>query len=173
MQRVGDQLFAPLLAQRLQPGFYQRMRSDLQLGYAVFCAYRQVAGVRGLLFAVQSPEVPPLQLIAHIETFVREVTAVPLEALALTAQSSALQAQRRAQAQTLDGFAEQHWLDLLAGLQPSHADAVDQALLALAPDSLYAAQQALIGLRQSEQANRVALWKVLGGQLASPAETLR
>jgi NodT family efflux transporter outer membrane factor (OMF) lipoprotein len=29
--------------------------------------------------------------------------------------------------------------------------------------SLYAAQQALIGLRQSEQANRVALWKVLGG----------
>jgi outer membrane protein TolC len=35
--------------------------------------------------------------------------------------------------------------------------------------SLYAAQQALIGLRQSEQANRVVLWKVLGGQLASPA----
>jgi len=30
--------------------------------------------------------------------------------------------------------------------------------------SLYAAQQALIALRQSEQANRVALWKVLGGQ---------
>jgi NodT family efflux transporter outer membrane factor (OMF) lipoprotein len=38
--------------------------------------------------------------------------------------------------------------------------------------SLYAAQQTLIGLRQSEQANRVALWKVLGGQLASPAEEL-
>ena len=30
--------------------------------------------------------------------------------------------------------------------------------------SLYAAQQTLIGLRQAEQANRVALWKVLGGQ---------
>mgnify|MGYP006167704671 CR=1 FL=1 len=30
--------------------------------------------------------------------------------------------------------------------------------------SLYAAQQTLIGLRQSEQANRVALWKVLGGE---------
>lgn len=41
--------------------------------------------------------------------------------------------------------------------------------------SLYAAQQALIGLRQSEQANRVALWKVLGGQLGpvagAPAST--
>ncbi|WP_083251703.1 MULTISPECIES: pyrroloquinoline quinone biosynthesis protein PqqF [Pseudomonas] len=140
-----------LLAQRLQPGYYQRMRSDLQLGYAVFCAYRQVAGVRGLLFAVQSPEVPPLQLIAHIETFMREATAVPLDALALAAQSSALQAQRRAQVQTLDGFAEQHWLDLLAGLQPSHADAVDQALLALTPDNLLAAQQAL----------RTGPWRVL------------
>ena len=32
--------------------------------------------------------------------------------------------------------------------------------------SLYAAQQALIALRQAEQANRVALWKVLGGNLA-------
>lgn len=30
--------------------------------------------------------------------------------------------------------------------------------------NLYAAQQTLIGLRQAEQANRVALWKVLGGQ---------
>ncbi|KAB2897354.1 MAG: transporter, partial [Burkholderiaceae bacterium] len=30
--------------------------------------------------------------------------------------------------------------------------------------SLYAAQQALIGLRLSEQLNRVTLWKVLGGE---------
>ena len=30
--------------------------------------------------------------------------------------------------------------------------------------NLYAAQQTLIGLRQAEQANRVTLWKVLGGQ---------
>ncbi len=46
---------------------------------------------------------------------------------------------------------------------------VDNYLTVLdAQRSLYAAQQALIGLRQSEQANRVALWKVLGG----PAEPL-
>ena len=45
---------------------------------------------------------------------------------------------------------------------------VDNYLTVLdAQRSLYAAQQALIGLRQSEQANRVALWKVLGGQLES------
>ncbi len=47
---------------------------------------------------------------------------------------------------------------------------VDNYLTVLdAQRSLYAAQQALIGLRQSEQANRVALWKVLGGNLAEPA----
>ncbi|MFN7152642.1 MAG: efflux transporter outer membrane subunit [Acidovorax sp.] len=51
---------------------------------------------------------------------------------------------------------------------------VDNYLTVLdAQRSLYAAQQALIGLRQSEQANRVALWKVLGGQLASPTEAPR
>lgn len=47
---------------------------------------------------------------------------------------------------------------------------VDNYLTVLdAQRSLYAAQQALIGLRQSEQANRVALWKVMGGQLTPPA----
>ncbi|MBU0745363.1 MAG: TolC family protein, partial [Gammaproteobacteria bacterium] len=51
---------------------------------------------------------------------------------------------------------------------------VDNYLTVLdAQRSLYAAQQTLIGLRQSEQANRVALWKVLGGQLASAAEAPR
>jgi NodT family efflux transporter outer membrane factor (OMF) lipoprotein len=51
---------------------------------------------------------------------------------------------------------------------------VDNYLTVLdAQRSLYAAQQALIALRQSEQANRVALWKVLGGQLASPTEATR
>ena len=46
---------------------------------------------------------------------------------------------------------------------------VDNYLSVLdAQRSLYAAQQALIGLRQSEQANRVALWKVLGGNLSAP-----
>jgi NodT family efflux transporter outer membrane factor (OMF) lipoprotein len=44
---------------------------------------------------------------------------------------------------------------------------VDNYLTVLdAQRGLYAAQQALIALRQSEQANRVALWKVLGGNLA-------
>ena len=43
---------------------------------------------------------------------------------------------------------------------------VDNYLTVLdAQRGLYAAQQALIALRQSEQANRVALWKVLGGNL--------
>ena len=41
---------------------------------------------------------------------------------------------------------------------------VDNYLTVLdAQRSLYAAQQVLIALRLSEQANRIALWKVLGG----------
>ena len=38
-----------LLAHRLQGPFYQRLRVELQLGYAVFSALRQVQGHTGLL----------------------------------------------------------------------------------------------------------------------------
>lgn len=47
---------------------------------------------------------------------------------------------------------------------------VDNYLTVLdAQRSLYTAQQTLIGLRLSEQLNRVTLWKVLGGTETSPA----
>ncbi|WP_370682357.1 efflux transporter outer membrane subunit [Comamonas sp. GB3 AK4-5] len=47
---------------------------------------------------------------------------------------------------------------------------VDNYLTVLdAQRSLYAAQQTLIGLRLSEQQNRVTLWKVLGGEQVAPA----
>jgi coenzyme PQQ biosynthesis probable peptidase PqqF len=132
-----------LLAQRLQPAYYQRLRSELQLGYAVFSGYRQVAGVRGVLFAVQSPQVPPAALIEHIAVFLRECPAADLDAATLEARAFALQAQRCDDALSLDGAAEQAWLDLLAGLAPNHAAAVNQALLALTPDALHRAYQQL------------------------------
>jgi multidrug efflux system outer membrane protein len=37
--------------------------------------------------------------------------------------------------------------------------------------SLYTAQQTLIGLRLSEQSNRITLYKVMGGGDTAPVET--
>jgi len=55
-----------LLAHLLQGPFYQRLRVELQLGYAVFSAFRQVEGVGGLLFGVQSPYASHAQILAHL-----------------------------------------------------------------------------------------------------------
>lgn len=64
-----------LLAQLLQGPVYQRLRVELQLGYAVFSAFRQTDGIGGLLFGVQSPHVRPAQILAHLlEVFSAGVT---------------------------------------------------------------------------------------------------
>lgn len=61
-----------LLAQLLQGPYYQRMRVELQLGYAVFSAFRQVEGVGGLLFGVQSPHASPTQILTHLLALLQE-----------------------------------------------------------------------------------------------------
>ncbi|WP_206214708.1 insulinase family protein, partial [Pseudomonas viridiflava] len=58
-----------MLAHLLQAPFYQRLRVELQLGYAVFSGVRQIDGTTGLLFGVQSPVSDVDQLVAHIEDF--------------------------------------------------------------------------------------------------------
>jgi len=63
---LADEAAWRLLAQLLQAPFYQRLRVELQLGYAVFSGIRQINGQTGLLFGVQSPSVSLEQLSAHI-----------------------------------------------------------------------------------------------------------
>ncbi|MCJ1887083.1 pyrroloquinoline quinone biosynthesis protein PqqF [Pseudomonas sp. LA21] len=58
-----------LLARALEPGFHQRLRGQLNLGYALYCGFRQVGGWRGLLFAVQSPHAGPDELLRHLQDF--------------------------------------------------------------------------------------------------------
>lgn len=55
-----------LLAHLLQGPYYQRLRVELQLGYAVFSTFRQIEGVCGLLFGVQSPKASHAQILDHI-----------------------------------------------------------------------------------------------------------
>jgi len=71
---ITEEASARLLAQHIQGPFYQRLRVELQLGYAVFSAFRQIQGVSGLLFGVQSPSASHAQILAHIEDF---LTALP------------------------------------------------------------------------------------------------
>ncbi|BCJ04771.1 coenzyme PQQ synthesis protein F [Pseudomonas sp. RtIB026] len=65
-----------LLAHVLQGPFYQRLRVELQLGYAVFSAFRQIEGYAGLLFGVQSPHADHAQILGHLLDLLRQGVAL-------------------------------------------------------------------------------------------------
>lgn len=66
---VADEAAGRLLAQLIQGPFYQRLRSELQLGYAVFSTFRQIQGHNGLMFGVQSPGASHLEILGHLRDF--------------------------------------------------------------------------------------------------------
>jgi len=89
---LHDEATWRLFAQLMQAPFYQRLRVELQLGYAVFSGFRQIAGQGGLLFGVQSPSASAEQLVAHIETFIEGLPTL-INAADLPAQVQTLQDQ--------------------------------------------------------------------------------
>jgi coenzyme PQQ biosynthesis probable peptidase PqqF len=113
-----------LLAQLLQGPIYQRLRVELQLGYAVFSAFRQVEGVGGLLFGVQSPHTSQTQILNHLLTLLRQgVTLVP-------AARQALAGQFDESAMGNAEVAEWAWQTYLA-TQPSGLDELAESILNL------------------------------------------
>lgn len=66
---LDDEAGGRLLAQLIQGPFYQRLRSELQLGYAVFSALRQIEGRNGLTFGVQSPSANLGEILQHLRDF--------------------------------------------------------------------------------------------------------
>lgn len=121
-----------LLDHCLQDAFYQRLRVELQLGYALFSGFRQVRGQRGLLFGVQSPHCKASGLFAHIRRFIEQQPA-RLADLTPTAFASA----REALQQSLElprshvEWAEQLWLAHRAGLPADHPQRLLQAVASL------------------------------------------
>ena len=83
----ADEATGRLLAQLLQGPVYQRLRVELQLGYAVFSTFRQIEGVGGLLFGVQSPHTGQVQILDHLFRLLQQgVTLDPAARQALADQ---------------------------------------------------------------------------------------
>ena len=135
-----------VLAHVQQGAFYQRLRSELQLGYAVFCSYRQIQGRRGLFMGVQSPVCNAESILAHIHAFLQARHTWLLSELGraeLNQAVVAVSAQLHAQTASAEGLAEQRWQADVAGLPSGHQRAVLQALEHVSLDALLQAQQAL------------------------------
>ena len=121
------------LAYFCQGPFYQRLRVELQLGYAVFSDFRQVEGRGGLLFGVQSPGVDPAQLLAHIETFMRDLHArvAALDESTRLSQCAELATRFNPAVMDLPQLAERLWQAQLAGHTPDYLEHLGCALRGL------------------------------------------
>lgn len=111
---IEDEAIWRLFAQLIQAPFYQRLRVELQLGYAVFSGFRQIAGQGGLLFGVQSPTANARDLVDHIEAFIRTLPTL-IEKADLPTQIKALQDQLNPAAMDGQQAAELLWQSHQAG----------------------------------------------------------
>jgi secreted Zn-dependent insulinase-like peptidase len=111
---LEDEAAWRLLAHLGQAPFYQRLRVELQLGYAVFSGFRQIAGRSGWLFGVQSPQVSVEDIVGHLETFIGQLPTL-VENTDLPSQCQALAAQFNADAMDLQQSSEWLWQAHLAG----------------------------------------------------------
>ncbi|CRM02416.1 Protease 3 precursor [Pseudomonas sp. 24 E 1] len=139
-QSLADEAAWRLLGHLLQGPFYQKLRVELQIGYAVFSGIRQINGQTGLLFGVQSPSVSLEGIADHLQTFLAQLPALingcdDLGNLDLAQQFSA-QALPNAQA------ADLLWHAHLAGHSSGYLEQLQSRIQACSREMLqHAAQQ--------------------------------
>lgn len=144
-EEMADEAAWRLLAHLCQTPFYQRLRVELQLGYAVFSALRQIHGQTGLLFGVQSPSVAPAELLQHIEQFLNRLPELihALDDTTFNAQRQALADQFCSAALTTAQAAELLWQGKLAGRSSDYLTQLPKAILLIERAELLAAAQRL------------------------------
>ena len=144
-QDITDEAAWRLLAHLCQTPFYQRLRVELQLGYAVFSGLRQFHGQTGLLFGVQSPSVAPQDLLEHIERFLNEMPTLieGVDDATFIAQRQALADQFHATALPHAQAAELLWQGKLAGHSSDYLERLPEAILMIDRNALKEAARQL------------------------------
>ncbi|QGZ31310.1 pyrroloquinoline quinone biosynthesis protein PqqF [Stutzerimonas stutzeri] len=130
-----------VLARLIEPEFFRRLRSELQLGYAVFSRFGQFGGHAGMLFAVQSPTHSAQAIMGHIRAFFGDFSATLAAQPAEVAERIAAQASEGhvADVRDLHARAEQAWQTELAGHDAARPREVASAMCALRRADLLAA----------------------------------
>lgn len=144
-QDISDEATWRLLALVCQTPIYQRLRVELQLGYAVFSALRQIHGQTGILFGVQSPGSAPLQLLEHMERFISDLPGLieGIDEAVFIAQRRALADQFEMDALPLFQAAELLWQAKQAGHSSDYLTQLPLSILAIEPPDLLAAAHRL------------------------------
>lgn len=143
---IAEEAAWRFLAHLCHTPFYQRLRGELQLGYAVFSAFRQVHGQSGWQFGVQSPTVTPEQLLGHIQAFIEGIPVLieKIDDALFVEQRQILAAHLDADALPGKDAAELLWQAKLAGHSSDYLDQLSKAIGQLDRPALQAAAQRLI-----------------------------
>jgi secreted Zn-dependent insulinase-like peptidase len=141
-QSLADEAAWRLLAHLLQGPFYQRVRVELQIGYAVFSGIRQINGQTGLLFGVQSPSVSLEGIMEHLRTFLAQLPVL-IDASDNLGHPELAQ-QFTAQALPIAQAAELLWQARLAGHPSDYLARLQHAIQALSREDLQRAAQQLL-----------------------------
>lgn len=145
---IADEAAWRLLAQLCQTAFYQRLRVELQLGYAVFSALRQLHGTTAIVFAVQSPATPVVTLLEHIQDFLNGVPALigTLGDASIKQQRESLAEQFSDATLATRDAAELLWQGKLAGHSSDYREQLVAAINQLDARDLLIAAQRLINV---------------------------
>lgn len=139
-QSLADEANWRLLGHVLQGPFYQRLRVELQIGYAVFSGIRQINGQTGLLFGVQSPSTSLDGIVQQLLAFLGQLPSQIERSLDLGNQ--ALAQQFAAQALPSSEAADLLWHAYLAGHSSGYLDQLQQLIQnRTREDMQHAAQQ--------------------------------
>ncbi|QXI17394.1 pyrroloquinoline quinone biosynthesis protein PqqF [Pseudomonas hamedanensis] len=143
---IADEAAWRLLAQLCQTPFYQRLRVELQLGYAVFSALRQLYGKTAIVFGGQSPTTAAGKLLEYIQEFFNGIPA-----LIETLDEASVKQQRQSLADQFDDAtlstkdaAELLWQGKLAGHSSDYREQLVAAIQQLNRQALLDAAQRLI-----------------------------
>ena len=132
-----------LLAHIAKTPFYQRLRVEQQLGYAVFSGLHQVNGQTGLLFGVQSPHACAADIYDHIQGFLGDLPNLisALDETSFTQLRAALAQQFSSDALSVAQASELLWQAKLAGHTSDYLQTLYNTLMTVDQDTTLKAAQ--------------------------------
>ena len=140
-QSLADEAHWRLLGHVLQGLFYQRLRVELQIGYAVFSGIRHINGQTGLLFGVQSPSASLDGIVQQLQAFLGQLPSLIERSPDLGNQ--ALAQQFAAQTLPINEAADLLWHAHLAGHSSGYLDQLQQLIQACTREDVQRAAQQL------------------------------
>ncbi|MGM0915438.1 MAG: insulinase family protein [Pseudomonadota bacterium] len=143
---LSSQARLAVLGQLIDTPFYQRLRTEQQLGYVVNAGYSPMLDAPGLALMVQSPETESEAIGEHIDAFLDdfEATLATLAEDDLAVYRQAVHAELTRRDTSLGGRTDRLWRALAYGdTKFDRREQLADQVLAVSPDELRQAWQAL------------------------------